>query len=67
MPSANLSSGLSPVNALDVFEEFKKKINIIIDGGNTKIGIESTVIDLTGKPKILRPGIITKSELKKFF
>ena len=48
-------------------KNLKKKLNIIIDGGNTKIGIESTVVDLTGKPKILRPGIITKSKLNRFF
>ena len=65
MPSANLSSGLSPVNALDVFEEFGNKIKIIINGGNSKFGIESTVIDLTGKPKLLRPGIITEKQIKK--
>jgi len=57
-PSANISSGISPVRSLDVAEEFKKKIKIIIDGGNSEIGIESTVIDLTKKIKILRPGII---------
>ena len=51
MPSANISSSLSPVSAFDVFEEFKKKVNIIIDGGRSKIGIESTVIDLVKKPK----------------
>ena len=66
MPSANLSSRLSPVNAYDVFENFKKKLDIIIDGGKSKIGIESTVIDLTEKPKILRPGIIGAKEIKKF-
>tara|TARA_B100001989_G_C24506687_1_gene448001 strand:- start:378 stop:1325 length:948 start_codon:yes stop_codon:yes gene_type:complete len=66
MPSANISSGLSPVTAFDVFDEFKKRINIIINGGRTKIGIESTVIDLTSKPKILRPGIIDKNEIKEF-
>ena len=65
MPSANLSSGLSPVNAFDVYEEFGKKIKIIINGGSSKIGIESTVIDLTGKPKVLRPGIISEKEIKK--
>ena len=64
MPSANLSKGLSPVNAKDVFEEFSKKLRIIINGGNSKIGIESTVIDLTGKPKILRPGVISSKEIK---
>ena len=65
MPSANLSSNLSPVKALDVFDEFGKKLNIIIDGGKSKIGIESTVIDLTGKPKILRPGIISKNKINQ--
>ena len=65
MPSANLSSNLSPVKALDVFDEFGKKLNIIIDGGKSKIGIESTVIDLSGKPRILRPGIISKNKINK--
>ena len=67
MPSANLSSSVSPVSALDVFEELKKKIDIIIDGGSAKIGIESTVIDLTGKPRILRPGFITFNDLNRLF
>ena len=65
MPSANVSSGLSPVCAQDVFDEFRKKIKFIIDGGRSKIGIESTVIDLTNTPKILRPGIITSSKIEK--
>ncbi len=65
MPSANISSGLSPVSAFDVYEEFKRKIKIIINGGKSKIGIESTVVDLTDKPKILRPGIISKNNIKK--
>ena len=66
MPSANLSSGISPVSALDVSDEFKKKIKIIINSGNSKIGIESTVVSLVGKPKILRPGIIPAKTIKKF-
>ena len=65
MPSANLSSRLSPVSARDVFEELKSKVKIIINGGKSKIGIESTVIDLTGKPKILRPGIVGQDEIKR--
>ena len=65
MPSANLSSGLSPTYAHDVYDEFKKKIDIIINGGRSKVGIESTVIDLTGKPKILRHGIISENYIKK--
>ena len=66
MPSGNLSSGISPVNAQDVADEFKKKIKIIINSGNSKIGIESTVVSLIGKPKILRPGIIGVKTIKKF-
>ena len=65
MPSANKSSGVSPVNAKDVYEEFKDKIKFILDGRNSKIGIESTVIDLTSRPKILRPGIIEKEMIEK--
>ena len=64
MPSANISSRLSSVKALDVFEDFKK-----IKNNNRwrkfKNRIESTVVDLTGKPKILRPGIIGDKEIKK--
>ena len=65
MPSANVSSKLSPTSALDVYENFGKKLKIIINGGTSKIGIESTVVDLTGKPKILRPGIISSEDIKK--
>ena len=66
MPSANLSSKLSPVCAEDVYEEFKNNLKIIINGGKSKIGIESTVIDLIEKPRILRPGIISQSDIQKF-
>ena len=66
MPSANRSSYLSPINANDVYKEFKNKLNIIINGGKSKVGIESTVVDLTEKPRILRPGIISYNDIKKF-
>ena len=65
MPSANKTKKVSPVSAKDVFEEFEKKIPLIINGGVSKIGIESTVIDLTSVPKILRPGIIHKKLIEK--
>ena len=42
IPSANMSSRVSPVNAEDVSEEFKRKIKFILNGGVSKIGIEST-------------------------
>ena len=65
MPSANKSTNVSPVNAKDVYEEFKKKIKIIVNSGKCKIGIESTVVDLTDSPRILRPGIIDKKSIEK--
>ena len=65
MPSANRSNNVSPVNSLDVFDEFNKKLKIIIDGGKCKIGIESAVIDLTSSPKILRPGVIDIRTIEK--
>ena len=51
MPSANKSNAVSPVSAKDVYDEFQKKIPLIVDGGVSKIEIESTVIDLTSFPK----------------
>ncbi len=65
MPSANISSRVSPVTAEHVAEEFKKKIKFILNGGRSKVGIESTVIDLTGKPNIIRPGIIDPQRINK--
>ena len=65
MPSANKSTNVSPVTAEDVCDEFKRKIKLIIDGGRCKIGIESTVIDLSNESKILRPGIIDKFSIEK--
>ena len=64
-PSANISSKLSPTSAKDVFEEFGSKIKFILDGGQCKIGLESTIVDLTGKPSILRPGSITAEKIQK--
>jgi len=64
-PSANMASKLSPTSAKDVYEEFKNKIKFILDGGQSKIGLESTIIDLTDKPSILRPGSITAEKIEK--
>tara|TARA_Y100000590_G_scaffold455697_1_gene604851 strand:- start:49 stop:1047 length:999 start_codon:yes stop_codon:yes gene_type:complete len=64
-PSANISSKLSPTSAKDVFDEFGNKIKFIVDGGQSKIGLESTIVDLTGKPVILRPGSITIKKIQK--
>jgi len=64
-PSANISSRLSPTSSNDVADEFKNKVKFILDGGRSKIGLESTIIDLTDSPKILRPGFITPEKISK--
>jgi len=64
-PSANISSHLSPTCAEDVVDEFGGKIKFILDGGQCKIGLESTIVDLTNKPTILREGIISAKQIKK--
>ncbi len=65
-PSANSSGKPSPTTAHHVFEDLNGKIPAVIDGGKTKIGIESTVVDLSGEtPILLRPGMIKLSLLKK--
>ena len=65
IPSANISSNVSPIKATDVIDEFGKKINFVLDGGRSKIGLESTVISLYGKAKILRPGAISHKKIGK--
>lgn len=63
-PSANASTRVSPTTAKHVYEDMKGKIPLIIDGGDSEVGIESTVLDLTGDiPTILRPGAITAEML----
>ena len=64
-PSANISSKLSPTSAKDVVDEFRNKIKFILDGGQCQVGLESTIIDLIGKPVVLRPGSITVEKIQK--
>ena len=64
-PSANLSSKLSAVSSADVRDDFGKKIKYILEGGKSSIGLESTIIDLRNKPKILRLGGLEISLIQK--
>ena len=64
-PSANISTGLSSVQISDVIEEFGSKIKYVLNGGKCRIGVESTIINLTDKPTILRFGGIDVSKIKK--
>ncbi len=63
-PSANTSGRPSPTNAKHVIEDLSGKIDVIIDAGNAKIGLESTVLDVTvDPPVVLRPGGITLKQI----
>ena len=65
-PSANLSGKPSPTLARYVVEDMEGRIDMIVDGGEVGIGLESTIIDLTVEtPRILRPGFITREMLDK--
>lgn len=65
-PSANLSGRVSPTKAEHVISDFYGKIDAIIDGGSTRIGLESTVVgNLDGVPVLLRPGGITSEMLRQ--
>lgn len=64
-PSANLSGRPSPTAASHVIEDLSGRIDMIIDGGDIRIGLESTIVDLTGEfPVILRPGFVTVEMLE---
>ena len=65
IPSANISTGVSPTEPLDVVDEFKNKVKFILNGGKSIIGLESTVINLSNKPRILRPGAISNIQIGK--
>ena len=64
-PSANISTRLSSVQASDVVEEFGSKIKYILNGGKCQIGVESTIINLTTKPTILRFGGLDILKIEK--
>ena len=65
-PSANTSGKPSPTRAKHVLHDMDGKIDMIIDGGSCEVGLESTIVDVTGKkPVILRPGGITKEMLEE--
>jgi L-threonylcarbamoyladenylate synthase len=64
-PSANKSNHISPTSALHVSEELGDAVDLVLDGGPCDVGIESTVIDLSGdRPTILRPGGISRAQIE---
>ena len=64
-PSANTSGKPSPTKGEHVIEDLDGRVDMILDGGEVGLGLESTIIDVTGKPTILRPGFITQEMLEQ--
>lgn len=63
-PSANRSNRTSPTTAEHVRQEFGNAIQLVLDGGPCTVGIESTVLDLAGSPRILRPGGVSREMIE---
>jgi len=64
-PSANRFCRISPTQAAHVEEELGDAVDLILDGGACQVGVESTIVDLSGnRPKLLRPGHITRHEIE---
>lgn len=65
-PSANMSTQVSPTTAQHVERGLGDRVDLIIDGGPTEVGIESTVVDVTGAtPRVLRPGMIGRDAIAR--
>ena len=64
-PSANISTKISPTSKEDVQNEFGKKIKFILNGGQSRVGLESTIVSLINKPQILRLGGVETSKINK--
>ncbi len=63
-PSANRSNSISPTNAQHVVRQLGDRLRLIVDGGQSQVGIESTVVDLVSQPpRMLRPGMIHEESL----
>ena len=63
--SANISGEATPKSYAELSEEFKSRVDIIVDGGECPIGSASTIIDMSDEPKILRLGAISVEEIEK--
>jgi L-threonylcarbamoyladenylate synthase len=64
-PSANLFGRTSPTTAQHVLQDLGGRIHAVLDAGPTRVGVESTVLDLRGEPVVLRPGGIPREELER--
>ena len=64
-PSANRSGHVSPTSAVHVLADLRGRIDMVLDGGNCPIGVESTVVACVGAPRLLRPGGLPRDEIER--
>jgi L-threonylcarbamoyladenylate synthase len=64
-PSANHSGHVSPTSAAHVLTDLRGRIDMVIDGGNSDVGVESTIVALLGEPTLLRPGGLGREQIER--
>jgi L-threonylcarbamoyladenylate synthase len=65
-PSANRFGHVSPTTAQSVIDELGDAVDLVLDGGPCRVGVESTIVELTGEaPTVLRPGAVTVAQLER--
>jgi L-threonylcarbamoyladenylate synthase len=64
-PSANRSGHVSPTTAAHVLADLRNRIDLIVDGGATPVGVESTIVACLGEPMLLRPGGVPRADIER--
>src|SRR5205085_633428 len=64
-PSANRSGHVSPTTAQHVLADLEARVDLIVDGGPTRVGVESTIVSCLGVPTLLRPGGVTRESIER--
>ncbi len=64
-PSANRSGHVSPTTAAHVLADLRGRVELILDGGPTRMGLESTIVACLGEPALLRPGALARDEIER--
>ena len=62
-PSANMFGHVSPTEARHVLDDLSGRIDMVLDGGPSDVGVESTIVDCTGELQVLRPGAVTPADV----
>ena len=64
-PSANRSGHVSPTGAAHVLADLRGRIDMVLDGGPCKVGLESTIVACLGEPRLLRPGGVARADIER--